>query len=95
MSLEPGQDIGMEIHDKEDQFIRIEQGTWVAVIWKDSFDLSDGVCVMIPKWIQHNITNTGDTDLKLYSIYSPAHHAPQTIHITKDDAIEAEKSEYH
>jgi len=70
MSLLPGQSIGMEIH-KVDQFIRIEQGVGIADINGHQFQVSDGIAINVPAGNYHNITNTGNGYLKLYTIYSP------------------------
>lgn len=87
MSLKPGEEIGMEVHDKEDQFIRVEAGEGVAIIGEAEHHLQDGSVVIIPKGERHNITNTSaDTSLKLYTIYAPAHHPEGTVHLTKEDA---------
>lgn len=87
MSLNPGEEIGMEVHDKEDQFIRVESGEGVAVIGEDEHQLQDGSVVIIPKGERHNITNTStDEPLKLYTIYAPAHHPEGTVHMTKEEA---------
>ncbi len=91
MCLQPGEDIGEETHDKEDQFIRVERGTGTALIAGESFSLSDGVAVVVPAGTRHNIINTSSSStLHLYTIYSPAHHPEGTIHQTKQDAMDAE-----
>lgn len=84
----------MEVHEKEDQFIRVEKGTGKAIIAGVEYPLEDGVAVVVPAGTQHNIINTSSTEtIHLYTIYSPAHHPEGTIHETKADAIEAEKHE--
>jgi len=94
MSLNPNEEIGMEVHHKEDQFIRIEEGEGLAVIGGEEHQLQDGSVVIIPKGIEHNIVNTSsDAKLKLYTIYAPAHHPEGTVHKTKADA-EVEKYEH-
>ncbi len=96
MSLLPGEEIGTEIHDKEDQFIRVEQGTAQAIVDGETSDLSDGMVVVVPAGAEHNIINTSKTEsLKLYTIYSPKHHPEGTIHKTKAEAEEAEAHEHH
>lgn len=80
MSLKPLEDIGMEIHKGVDQFIRIEKGRGVAVLNGDTYALRDGVCIVIPSGVEHNIINTSKKNaLKLYTIYSPPEHKPNTI----------------
>jgi len=95
MSLLPSEEIGTEVHDKEDQFIRVEQGKGKAIIDGQEYPLSDGVAVVVPAGTEHNIINTSVSDpLKLYTIYSPAHHPEGTIHETKADAMRAEEEEH-
>ncbi len=82
MSLKPKEEIGMEIHKKVDQFIRIEKGSATAIIGKESqkmYKLKKEHFIVIPAGTYHNIINTGRSDLKLYSIYSPHNHKPGTI----------------
>jgi len=90
MSLEPKEEIGMEVHPDNDQFFRFEKGQGKAIIDGNEYDLTDGVAVVVPAGAEHNIINTSDTDkLKLYTIYSPAHHQDGVLRATK---AEAEKS---
>ncbi len=97
MSIKPGEDIGLEIHPDVDQFIRIEQGKGLVKIGdlKDNLnyeeEIFDDYAIMIPAGKWHNIANTGDIPLKLYSIYAPPEHPFGTVHQTKKDAEEAEK----
>ena len=87
MSLNPNEEIGMEIHEIVDQFIRVEQGEGKAILNGEEHDLSDGFAIVVPAGTQHNIINTSsEKKLKLYTIYSPAHHKDGTIHKTKQDA---------
>lgn len=83
MNLKPGEDIPLEIHRDNDQFIRIEAGTGIIFLGenKDKFyNLSDGHIVMIPAGTYHQIINTSpNSDLKLYTIYSPPHHSKNKI----------------
>ena len=88
MSLLPGEEIGKEVHEIVDQFIRIEKGEGKAILNGEEFLLKDGSAVTVPAGIEHNIINTSsDTRLKLYTIYSPAHHKDKTVHKTKQDAL--------
>ena len=89
MSIKPGDEIGNEIHGL-DQFIRIEEGKAKAILnnGETSYKLESEFAIIIPANTWHNIINTGDTDLKLYSIYSPPEHKDQTIHETKEGAVE-------
>lgn len=94
MSLKPNEEIGMEIHDIVDQFIRVEQGKGKAILNGEEHELSDGSAIIIPAGTEHNVVNTSsDKKLKLYTIYSPAHHRKGTIHKTKEEA-EADKEDY-
>ncbi len=89
MSLKPKEEIGMEIHKKVTQFIRIEKGNVMAIIGKNEdqkkYKLKDDSFITIPPNTYHNIINIGTTDVKLYSIYSPPNHKPGTIHKTKQN----------
>ena len=97
MSIRVGDDIGVEIHPDNDQFLRIEQGQGI-VRWgthKNNLNVErkimDDSAIMIPAGTWHNIINTGNIPLKLYSIYAPAHHPFGTVHVTKEEAIAAEE----
>ena len=95
MSIAPGEDIGMETHDKVDQFIRIEAGTGKAVLNGKEYPLEDGSAVVIPAGTEHDIVNGSKSEpLKLYTIYSPPNHPPYTIHKNKAEA-EASEKEHH
>jgi mannose-6-phosphate isomerase-like protein (cupin superfamily) len=95
MSLLPGEEIGNEVHPEIDQFIRIEQGSGKAVLNNsDEFELGEDFAIVIPAGTWHNIINTGDKKLKLYTIYTPSNHPEDTIHKTKADADAAEEAEH-
>jgi mannose-6-phosphate isomerase-like protein (cupin superfamily) len=100
MSIEPGDEIGLEAHHDRDQFLRVEQGSARVVMGpseddlSESWDVSDDWAVIVPAGTWHNVINTGDVALKLYSIYSPAEHPDGTVHATKADADAAE-AEHH
>lgn len=97
MSLNVGEDIGLEIHPELDQFLRVEQGQGIVQMGKSKDQLnfvknvSDDSAIMIPAGTWHNVTNTGNTPLKLYSIYAPPQHPFGTVHVTKADALAAEE----
>ncbi|MCP1092610.1 cupin domain-containing protein [Bacillaceae bacterium OS4b] len=101
MSLNVGEDIGLEIHPNLDQFLRIEEGQGIVQMGKrkDNLDfvrnVYDDSAIMIPAGTWHNVTNTGNTPLKLYSIYAPPQHPLGTVHVTKEDAIAAEEGYGH
>jgi len=92
MSLKPGEEIGMETHEHGDQFFRVEAGQGQAILDGDVTELSDGMIVVIPAGVEHNIVNTSsDTDLKVYTIYTPPEHEDGTVHTTKAEADAAEE----
>lgn len=94
MSLQPGEDIGTETHDENDQFIRIEEGEGKIVMDSEEKDISDDWAIVIPAGVEHNIINTSDTDeLKLYTIYSPAHHPDGKVEKTKEESKEGSMEE--
>ena len=98
MRLGPGEDIGREAHPHLDQFLRIESGsgrvefglTEDAV--EEMHDVADDWAIIVPAGVWHNVVNTGEGDLKLYSIYAPPEHPDGTVHRTKADAEVAEHS---
>lgn len=92
MSLEPAEEIGMEVHKENDQFFRFESGDGLVVIEGEEFRVTDGSAVVVPAGIEHNVINLSQEEpLKLYTIYSPAHHTADTIHSTKAEALVAEE----
>jgi len=94
MSLNPNEEIGMEVHAIVDQFIRIEQGQGKAILNGEEHVISDGSAIVIPAGTKHNIINTSqEKKLKLYTIYSPPHHRDKTIHKTKQDT-QADKEDH-
>jgi mannose-6-phosphate isomerase-like protein (cupin superfamily) len=96
MSIEPGDDIGREVHPEHDQFLRIEQGTARVELSRSendveqSHDAAAEWAVIVPAGIWHNVVNTGSDALKVYSLYSPPEHPDGTVHLTKADAMAAE-----
>lgn len=91
MSLLAWEEIGEEVHETEDQFIRIEKGNARVILDGAESILTDDMVVIIPAGTKHNIINTSQTDeLKLYTIYGPKHHPDGTIHETKAEADAAE-----
>ena len=86
MSLKPKEEIGKEVHKKVDQFFRVEKGTALAVLGKngeESYKLKKEHVIVIPAGTYHNIINIGKGDLKMYTIYAPPNHKPNTINKTK------------
>lgn len=95
MSILPGDDIGLEVHEDHDQFLRIEAGSGTVYMGPSEDDMktwqaSDDDAIFVPAGSWHNVVNTGDVPLKVYSIYSPPEHAHGTVHETKAEADEAE-----
>ncbi|MFH1827009.1 MAG: cupin domain-containing protein [bacterium] len=87
MSLAPNEEIGEEVHEVTDQFLRIEQGEGKAIIDGEEQAIKDDDAIIVPAGSIHNIINTSsEKELKLYTIYSPAHHKDGTIHKTKAEA---------
>lgn len=86
MSLQPGEDIGEEVHEENDQFIRVEEGKGEVLIDGKRTPLEDDIAVVIPAGARHNVINTGDGLLKLYTIYGPPEHVDGTVHRTKQEA---------
>ena len=94
MSLLPKEEIGMETHPDNDQFFRFESGIGKCIIDGNKYELENGSVVIVPAGAKHNIINISDTEnLKLYTIYSPAHHKDGIVRETKKEA-EANGSEF-
>ena len=94
MSLRPKEEIGMETHEDNDQFFRFEKGQGKCLIDGNEYEVSDGSVIIVPAGAQHNIINISDTEeLKLYTIYSPAHHKDGIVRQTKEEA-EADSPEF-
>ena len=87
MSLLPEEEIGMETHTDNDQFFRFEKGEGKCIIDGNEYNLSDGSAIVVPAGAKHNIINVSKTeDLKLYTLYSPAHHQDGVVRATKAEA---------
>ncbi|MCO5948110.1 cupin domain-containing protein [Mucilaginibacter flavidus] len=87
MSLLPKEEIGMETHEKNDQFFRFESGTGKCIIDGNEYEVKAGDAVTVPAGAKHNVINTSDKeDLKLYTIYSPPNHEDGIIRRTKNEA---------
>ncbi|HEX5937107.1 MAG TPA: cupin domain-containing protein [Actinomycetota bacterium] len=97
MRLAPGEDIGRERHDDNDQFIRIEEGQARIELSAredgvdEAHDVTEDWAVVVPAGTWHNVINTGAGELKLYSLYAPPEHPDGTVHPTKADAQAAER----
>jgi mannose-6-phosphate isomerase-like protein (cupin superfamily) len=95
MALKPGEDIGEEIHEHVDQFFRIEQGEAKVIIDGEEAILKEDMVAIVPAGAKHNLINTSNVDLKLYTIYAPPNHPEGTIHKDKAEAEEYEKEHHH
>ena len=95
MTLQPGEEIGLEKHEGHDQFIRIEAGSGVAILDGERHALEDGVAVVIPAGCEHNVLNTGTEPMRLYTLYTPPEHPDGIIHKDKAEADEYERSHGH
>jgi len=101
MSIPVGQDIGLEVHHDHDQFLRIEKGQGLVQMGdqKEHLNFSqpvfDDSAIFVPAGTWHNVTNTGNKPLKVYSIYAPPEHPHGTVHQTKKIAEAAESQRVH
>lgn len=92
MAIAPGDDIGLEVHEDHDQFLRVEQGRGRVQMGpaedRLEFDeeVGDDWVILVPAGSWHNVTNIGDEPLKVYSIYAPPEHAHGTVHVTKAES---------
>jgi len=94
MKLKPNEEIGTEVHEENDQFFRFEKGNGKVIIDGNEYEVSDGSAIIVPAGSQHNVINISDSEeLKLYTIYSPAHHKDGIIRKTKEDA-EANEADF-
>jgi mannose-6-phosphate isomerase-like protein (cupin superfamily) len=91
MALKPGEEIGAEVHEL-DQFFRVEEGAGEAVLDGARTTIRAGFAVVVPAGANHNIVNTGDVPLKLYTLYAPPNHRDGVVHRTR---AEAEADEEH
>ncbi len=97
MCLQPGEEIGNEVHAAVDQFFRIEQGVAKFIFnGTEEHVVKDGEAAIVPAGTYHNVLNASKTEvLKLYTLYSPPNHPDGTIHKDKEEAEEAERAEHH
>ena len=91
MAIEPGEEIGEEVHPDRDQFFRIEQGE--GEVWIDGREtkIASDVAIIVPAGARHNLRNSGVRPMKLYTLYAPPEHVDGTVHVTKADAQAAEE----
>ncbi|MCC6198769.1 cupin domain-containing protein [Candidatus Nomurabacteria bacterium] len=93
MTLQSAEEIGLEVHEENDQFFRFESGLGTVLVGETEYMVGDGDTVIVPAGTQHNVMNTGSEPLKLYTIYSPAHHKDGIVRATKAEA-EASEEEF-
>ncbi len=86
MTLQPGEEIGEEVHQDRDQFFRIEEGSGVIDIDGAENAVEDDIAVIVPAGARHNVRNTGDEPLHLYTIYAPPEHKDGIVQATKEEA---------
>lgn len=86
MTLKPGEEIGAEVHEGHDQFFRVEEGSGEVIIDGQSRAIKDDDAVIVPAGARHNVVNTGNQPLKLYTLYGPPEHREGVVHSTKEQA---------
>ena len=91
MAIEPGEEIGEEVHDNHDQFFRVEKGRGEVVIDGKHSKIKGGDAIIVPAGARHNIMNTEDKSLRLYTLYAPPEHLNGTVHATRADADASEE----
>lgn len=91
MSLLPGEEIGQEVHEGTDQFFRVEAGQAKFVVNGEETLVGEDEVFIVPAGSKHNVIQTGETVLKLYTIYAPPNHPDDTVHATKAEADEYER----
>ena len=92
MNLNPGEEIGEEVHVNNDQFFRFESGSGKCTIDENSYHVKDGDVILVPAGAKHNIINTGAEAFKMYTIYGPPNHQDKIIRATK---LEADRKDEH
>lgn len=88
MAIQPGGEIGEEVHNDRDQFFRVEKGTGQVEVDGNRTKIESDDAVVVPAGARHNILNTGDKPLRLYTLYAPPEHRDGTVHVTKAEAVE-------
>ena len=88
MSLNPSEDIGMEVHPSVDQFFRVEKGEGKVIVNETEYIIGDGDSIIVPAGATHNVINTSTSEaLKLYTIYAPPHHKDGIVRLTREEAM--------
>ena len=91
MSLKPGEDIGEEVHENNDQLFIIADGEGEVLVGDETRPIEEDDLICVPAGTNHNVINTGEADLKIITIYTPPHHPDGTVHATKEEAEAAEE----
>ncbi len=91
MTLQTGEEIGMETHPDTDQFFRFEEGTGKCIINGNEYEVKDGDTVIVPAGSEHNVINIGSEPLKMYTIYAPPHHQDGIEFKTKEEATKSDE----
>jgi mannose-6-phosphate isomerase-like protein (cupin superfamily) len=91
MAIQPGGEIGEEVHDDRDQFFRVEEGEGEVLIDGNRSKIESDHAIIVPAGAKHNIVNTGSEPLRLYTLYAPPEHRDRTVHKTRADAEAAEE----
>jgi len=86
MAIPPGEEIGEEVHDDRDQFFRVEAGKGEILIDGNTSAVKADMAMIVPAGARHNVRNTGDKPLKLYTLYAPPEHKDGTVHATREQA---------
>ena len=95
MCLQPGDDLGEEVHAGTDQLFQVVKGKGEAVLDGSAQALRKGALLLVPAGVRHNLRNNGDKRLRLVTIYAPPQHAADTVHATRADALSAELAKVH
>lgn len=93
MCLQPGEDIGEEIHADNDQLLVLVKGKGEVLLEGTTSSVEKGALISVPAGIRHNLVNTGDSPIHLYTVYAPPETAPGTVHATKAEAMAAEHAQ--
>ncbi len=91
MAIQPGEEIGEEVHEDRDQFFRVEKGAGEVLIDGNRTKVKSDDAIIVPAGARHNIVNTGDKPLRLYTLYAPPEHRDGTVHVRKADADAAQE----
>ena len=91
MAIQPSDEIGEEVHDDRDQFFRVEKGKGEVWIDGNRRTIKSDDAIIVPAGARHNVVNTGNKPLRLYTLYAPPEHRDETVHATKADAEAAEE----